>query len=204
MVDEQPNLDEHKSEVVQSPEELLSEELRESKASLPLTVDEEGAPGPDKSTPESEAFAAVREINQRIAPFCITERLGSGAMAEIYLARCSATDRVVAIKALRSDIRDATISARFRLEFDLLRRLNHSAIAKAFAFQTGDPTFFTMEYVKGDNLRQHFSRNLRELKTDRDTVIKLGKHHAGSWGRGKTPGFRRGQNIGRSPGTHLS
>jgi beta-lactam-binding protein with PASTA domain len=86
--------------------------------------------------------------------------LGSGGMAEAYLAHDLRLDRAVAVKTLRSDLAwDPTYQARFRREAQSTASLNHPAIAAVY--DTGEDRgydgtplpYLVMEYVDGATLR---------------------------------------------------
>jgi tRNA A-37 threonylcarbamoyl transferase component Bud32 len=85
--------------------------------------------------------------------------VGRGGMAEVYRARDLRLDRVVAVKALRSDlVRNATFQARFRREAQSAASLNHPSIVPVYDTgednSTGTPVpYIVMEYVDGRTVR---------------------------------------------------
>jgi serine/threonine-protein kinase len=85
--------------------------------------------------------------------------VGRGGMAEVYRARDSRLDRIVAIKTLRPDLaRDHTFQARFRREAQSAASLNHPTIVAVYDTgednSTGTPIpYIVMEYVDGRTVR---------------------------------------------------
>ncbi|WP_345366459.1 Stk1 family PASTA domain-containing Ser/Thr kinase [Actinoallomurus liliacearum] len=85
--------------------------------------------------------------------------IGRGGMAEVYRARDSRLDRVVAIKTLRADLaRDPTFQARFRREAQSAASLNHPSVIAVYDtgedVMDGNPVpYIVMEYVEGRTLR---------------------------------------------------
>jgi non-specific serine/threonine protein kinase/serine/threonine-protein kinase len=89
---------------------------------------------------------------QRIGPYRILERLGEGAMGEVYLAeQQEPVRRRVALKILKFGVGTREVIARFELERQALAMLAHPNIARIFdAGTTGDGRpYFAMEYVAG-------------------------------------------------------
>jgi hypothetical protein len=111
--------------------------------SSPRMVDERSA------TSTSDAF-----LGQRVGPYEVKRRLGSGGFGNVYLGfRRDDYQQKVAIKVLRSDIDvDDRVLARFELERQLLADLQHDHIARLLYGGTladGRP-YIVMEYVKLD------------------------------------------------------
>ncbi|MGP9681554.1 Stk1 family PASTA domain-containing Ser/Thr kinase [Brachybacterium sp. AOP3-A1-3] len=92
--------------------------------------------------------------------------LGTGGMAEVFLAEDSRLHRTVAVKVLRSDLaRDANFQERFRREAHSAASLNHPSIVAVY--DTGEEhqrtitgadvtiPYIVMEYVHGDTLRAY-------------------------------------------------
>jgi serine/threonine protein kinase len=87
--------------------------------------------------------------------YVIHKRLGSGGMAEIFLARDPVLERLVAIKRLRRDFsEDASFQQRFKLEAKAAANLSHPNIVTIydFGFDDGMP-IIVMEYVPGVDLK---------------------------------------------------
>ena len=91
--------------------------------------------------------------------------LGTGGMAEVFLAEDTRLHRTVAVKVLRSDLaRDANFQERFRREAHSAASLNHPSIVAVY--DTGEEhqstvtgtdvtiPYIVMEYVQGRTLRE--------------------------------------------------
>src|SRR5579872_5050134 len=77
----------------------------------------------------------------------LIERIGAGAMGEVYRAHDSRLDRDVAIKVIHSKaIADEEARRRLRREADALSKLNHPNIATVLDVDSdGDVDFVVME-----------------------------------------------------------
>ncbi|HEY8199681.1 MAG TPA: Stk1 family PASTA domain-containing Ser/Thr kinase [Candidatus Limnocylindrales bacterium] len=84
----------------------------------------------------------------------LTEPLGEGGMATIYLGRDLKLDRDVAIKLLRSEYgRDEAFVARFRQEAYSAASLSHPNVVQVYDYGTDDAgPYIVMEYVDGQDL----------------------------------------------------
>lgn len=88
-------------------------------------------------------------------------RLGYGGMGSVYLARDTIKQRDVALKVLHDKHRDLDwIVARFAREVEVLRTLSHPNVVDLFdAGRDGRRLYYTMEYIKGCNLREWMHRH---------------------------------------------
>ena len=88
----------------------------------------------------------------QIGPYRILERIGEGAMGEVFLAdQQSPVRRRVAIKLLKFGLATREVMARFEFERQTLALLTHDNIARIFdagSTEDGRP-YFAMEYVPG-------------------------------------------------------
>jgi len=84
-----------------------------------------------------ETFAL--EKDQQFGAYLIVDHLGTGGMGEVYLAKDSRLDRVIALKILSSDISsDKRRMRRFRQEAKMASSLNHPNILTIFEFDEVD------------------------------------------------------------------
>jgi serine/threonine protein kinase/dienelactone hydrolase len=92
----------------------------------------------------------------RLGPYEILSRIGAGGMGEVYRARDTRLERVVAIKVLsRGLLTDEPARRRFRKEALALARLSHPNIAAVY--DVGDQEgvdYLVMECVPGMSLAQ--------------------------------------------------
>ncbi len=106
--------------------------------------------------------------------YCILSRLGSGGMADVYLARDESLGRLVAIKVLKERLAaDAEFVERFRIEAQAAASLNHPAIVAVYdRGRAGASPYIAMEYVDGESLKQRLRRKGR-LSPDEATATAL-------------------------------
>jgi non-specific serine/threonine protein kinase/serine/threonine-protein kinase len=87
-----------------------------------------------------------------IGHYQLVEKLGEGGMGAVWLAEQHApVKRQVALKLIKTTLRDESALQRFELERQALAIMNHPAIARVFdagTTQEGQP-YFVMEYVPG-------------------------------------------------------
>src|SRR5580700_7490320 len=81
----------------------------------------------------------------RLGPYEILSAIGAGGMGEVYRARDTRLDRIVAIK-----ISNEQFSERFEREARAVAALNHSNICHLYDV---GPNYLVMEYVEGSPLK---------------------------------------------------
>ena len=98
---------------------------------------------------------------QVIGDYHILRRLGSGAMAEVYLADQTSLRRQVAFKVLRRSLTNNTSYVqRFRHEAQAAAALIHANIVQIHEVNVHrDIHYIVQEYVPGQNLKQYLTRN---------------------------------------------
>ena len=70
---------------------------------------------------------------ERIGPFQILDKLGSGGMGNVYLGKHVETGRLVAVKVLTASLaREAGFVERFNREIDAMRKLKNPHIVELF------------------------------------------------------------------------
>ena len=96
----------------------------------------------------------------RLGPYLIETPLGAGGMGEVYRARDTRLDRLVAIKVLPQDgARRADLRERFDREARAISNLNHPHICSLYDVgQEGDRSFIVMEYLEGETLSARLDR----------------------------------------------
>lgn len=96
-------------------------------------------------------------IGQTISHYQIDEKIGEGAMGEVYRARDLKLNRAVALKFIPAAlVNEAQRLNRFEREAQLLAALNHPNIAAIHGVEEyqGKP-FLVMELVEGETLADH-------------------------------------------------
>ncbi|HEX3654777.1 MAG TPA: protein kinase [Pirellulales bacterium] len=113
-----------------------------------------------QGTPPPAEAPSADLSGRHLGDFCLLRLLGSGAMAEVYLATQQSLRRQVAVKVLKPQLSgDATFVARFHNEAQSAAALVHANIVQIFevGFQDG-LHFIAQEYVAGQNLRDLVER----------------------------------------------
>jgi serine/threonine-protein kinase len=90
----------------------------------------------------------------------VSQRLGSGGMADVYLAQHARLHRPMAIKVLHAHLaRDAEMRERFRREAEAASRLVHPAICSIIDFgEAGELVWLVMPYLAGGSLADEMGR----------------------------------------------
>lgn len=96
--------------------------------------------------------------NVRIGEFLLLRRLGSGGMADVYLAEQTSLQRNVAVKVLKNDMLggdSGLLLKRFELEARAAGALNHTNLVQIITTgREGGINYIVQEYVPGLNLSQ--------------------------------------------------
>ena len=114
------------------------------------------------------------------------EMIGTGGMADVYVAEDTRLARQVAVKVLRSDLaRDPSFVARFRKEALAAAGLNHPGIVAVYDSGEEPAPYIVMELISGHTLRELIHKGERvPLKR----VLEIGEgilaaleysHHSG-------------------------
>ena len=82
-------------------------------------------------------------IGERLGPYEIIEPIGAGGMGEVYKARDTRLDRIVAIK-----ISNERFTERFEQEARAVAALNHPNIC---TLHDVGPNYLVMEYIEGES-----------------------------------------------------
>jgi Tol biopolymer transport system component/tRNA A-37 threonylcarbamoyl transferase component Bud32 len=124
--------------------------------------------------------------SRRLGPYYLLEKLGQGAMGEVYRARDSKLGREVALKLLpRAFTHDSDRRSRFEREARMLAALTHPNIATIHGFEEGQlvgddgiaanvPEFaIVMELVEGSTLAQRLETGALPLPTALDVARQI-------------------------------
>ncbi len=106
---------------------------------------------------------------ENFGKYILLERIASGGMAEVYLAKTAGAAgiaRFLAIKRILPQYSEnPDFIEMFKEEAKIVVNLNHSNVVKIFDFGTHAGAFFlAMEYVEGQNLRQVLNHLKKENK----------------------------------------
>ncbi len=96
----------------------------------------------------------------RLGPYEIVSRLGAGGMGEVFRARDTRLDRLVAIKVLPSDFAQSTqLALRFEREARAISQLNHPHICTVHDVgHENGIHFLVMELIQGESLADRLSK----------------------------------------------
>ncbi|GAB3455101.1 serine/threonine-protein kinase [Streptomonospora sediminis] len=99
-------------------------------------------------------FPEGEELPERVGPYMIRRRIGSGGMGVVYQAVDPRQDRLVAIKVLRSEVAgDHIARARLAREVATMRRVQSSNVAEVIDADTNaELPWVVTEYVPGTTL----------------------------------------------------
>ena len=91
---------------------------------------------------------------QRLGPYEIFSSVGAGGMGEVYRAKDTRLERIVAIKILPDHLADrAELRGRFEREAKTISSLNHPHICTLYDVGHQDGTdYLVMEYLEGETL----------------------------------------------------
>ena len=112
----------------------------------------------------------------RLGPFEILAPLGAGGMGEVYRARDTRLDRIVAIKLLPSALvnEPGRRVDRFRQEARAVARITHPNICTLHDIgEDGSAVFLVMEYVDGSTLAQRLEDGPLPLSLALRTAVQI-------------------------------
>ncbi|HEY6928819.1 MAG TPA: protein kinase, partial [Thermoanaerobaculia bacterium] len=92
----------------------------------------------------------------RLGPYEIVSSLGAGGMGEVYRARDSRLERIVAIKVLPQHLSDSMeVRQRFEREAKTISQLSHPHICALYDVGSQDGVeYLVMEYLEGETLSE--------------------------------------------------
>ena len=135
------------------------------------------------------------DSGQRLGPYEILSLLGSGGIGEVYRARDTRLDRIVALKVLRQDLlADAESRQRFQREAWAVSRLNHPHICSIY--DVGEDhglDFLVMEFLDGETLAARLEKGRLPFRQALRHAIEIARaledaHDAGIVHRDLKPG----------------
>src|SRR5262245_43552021 len=114
----------------------------------------------------------------KLGPYEVLAPVDAGGMGEVYRARDTRLDRVVAIKILpRQFSTDAVHKQRFEREAKVISRLNHPHICVLHDIGQQDGIdYLVMEFVEGETLAKRLDKGPLPL----EQVLKIGAEIAGA------------------------
>jgi TolB-like protein/Tfp pilus assembly protein PilF len=95
----------------------------------------------------------------QLGPYEVLECIGVGGMGEVYRARDTRLDRIVALKTLTWTAADEAAKRRFEHEARIVSRLNHPNICALFDIGRHDGVeYLVMEFLEGETLSRRLER----------------------------------------------
>ena len=122
----------------------------------------------------------------RFGPYEVEAPLGAGGMGEVYRARDTRLDRMVAIKILPQGGPDrAGLRERFDREARAVSNLNHPHICALFDVgQEGSQVYLVMEYLEGETLAAGLDRGPLPIEELLRTAIQIADALSAAHARG--------------------
>src|SRR6195256_5281241 len=131
----------------------------------------------------------------KLGPYEIQSPLGAGGMGEVYRARDTRLDRIVAVKILPVHLSDnSEAKQRFEREARVISSLNHPHICTLHDVGSQDGTaYLVMEYVQGESLESRLQKGPLPIKQALECGIQICEalekaHRAGIVHRDLKPG----------------
>jgi len=133
----------------------------------------------------------------KLGPYEIVAPIAAGGMGEVYRARDTRLDRIVAIKVLPDPLAlDPDRLRRFDQEARIIAALSHPNILALYdvgAF--GQSTYLVSEYLQGNTLRQRLSGGALMLRRASDWAVQIANGLSAAHDRGITHRDLKPENI---------
>jgi serine/threonine protein kinase/Tol biopolymer transport system component len=111
----------------------------------------------------------------RLGAYEIVASLGAGGMGEVYTARDTRLDRIVAVKVVTGAVADAEARKRFEHEARAIAALNHPHICTIHDVgRHGDIDYLVMEHLEGETLADRLKRGPLDTREALDIAIQIG------------------------------
>jgi serine/threonine protein kinase/Tol biopolymer transport system component len=120
----------------------------------------------------------------RLGPYEIRDRLGAGGMGEIYRARDSRLDRLVAVKVLPAESTSTQALERFEREAKAIAALHHPGICSIYDVGQAPVPYLVMELLDGETLHHRLGRGPMDVPPLVETGLALADALAAAHARG--------------------
>ncbi|HYG98359.1 MAG TPA: protein kinase [Terriglobales bacterium] len=126
-------------------------------------------------------------VGTRFGPYEIVSRVGAGGMGEVFRARDTRLNRIVALKVLPTEISSSPdLRERFDHEARAISSLQHPHICTLHDVGHHNGTdYLVMEYLEGETLAHRIARGPLPIKD----VLRIGKEIAGALDRAHRAGI---------------
>ncbi len=143
----------------------------------------------------SEPSRLTLPVGMRLGPYEVLSPLGAGGMGEVYRARDTRLDRLVAIKVLPEALAaDAPFRERFDREARAISQLDHPHICALYDVGEQDGSaFLVLQYLEGETLADRLAKGLLPFDQALKIAIEVASaldhaHRAGITHRDLKPG----------------
>jgi len=193
MNEDPPPLDQFRSDLPESLQELLNHILEKNKHDRLSSLEDFIAELKNAVIPQTVPIKRSRRIKPRhdktvgldemIGPYRLRERIGVGGMGEVWSAEQEEPfRRIVALKILKAGMDTKEVVARFEAERQALALMDHPCIAKVYdagSTPMGRP-FFAMELIQGLPITEYCDRHKLTTRERLELFIHLceGVQHA--------------------------
>jgi serine/threonine protein kinase len=125
-------------------------------------------------------------VGTHFGPYEILAPLGAGGMGEVFKARDTRLDRLVAVKVLPQHLaKDGDALARFEREAKAVAALNHPNILGVHDFATqGETSYVVMELLEGESLRARLERGPLAPRKATELAIQMSEGLAAAHEKG--------------------
>jgi WD40 repeat protein/tRNA A-37 threonylcarbamoyl transferase component Bud32 len=124
-------------------------------------------------------------VPKHVGRYRVLERIGIGGMGAVFLAEQDYPRRHVALKMIRPGALTSGLLRRFKLEAEVLGRLQHPGIAQIYeageiTTDGGPQPYFAMEFVDGVDLHRYAESHNLGLRAKLELVARIcdAVHHA--------------------------
>jgi serine/threonine protein kinase len=140
-------------------------------------------------------------IGSTLGHYRVVEKIGTGGMGVVHLARDERLDRDVAIKTLPEDLAaDPDRLRRFEREAKLLASLSHQNIATLYCLEEhGGRRFLVMELAAGETLAERLKRRPISLQDALEIALEIAEGLEAAHARGIIHRDLKPANVMLSP-----
>ncbi|MCB9701905.1 MAG: serine/threonine protein kinase [Myxococcales bacterium] len=125
---------------------------------------------------ERPAVDVERPPGATLGRYVLLDRLGAGAMGEVYSAHDRELDRQVAIKFLQPGLASEGLRVRLRREAQAMARLSHPNVVTVHDVgEEEGQIFVAMEYVRGVTLRAWLGAQARSWQEILEVFVPIGR-----------------------------
>ena len=122
-------------------------------------------------------ITVIHSSEPKIPGYSISELIGEGGMAKVYLATQESLERTVALKILLPSMMavDSTISERFLKEGRIVAQLNHPNIVTVYDIGKASSFYYmAMEYINGGTLKDRLENDI-SIQDPLDIIRQIAK-----------------------------